>query len=86
MVVCGVGYQLQFYQHLCIRHGVDGLMSYYLYSFSGGLFVRIRIDYSYHYSVPKRIFGTALIIYNFVTIINLTCWKQNLQGHATHGN
>jgi len=26
------------------------------------LFGRIRIDYSYHYSVPKRIFGTALVI------------------------
>ena len=43
------------YQQLCVHHGVDGLMSYYSYSFSGALFVRIRIDYSYHYSVPKRI-------------------------------
>jgi len=30
-------------------------MRYYSYSFSGALFGRIRIDYSDHYSVPKRI-------------------------------
>jgi len=67
LVVRGVGYQLQ-YQQLCVHHGVDG-MSYYSYSFSGGLLVRIRIDYSYHYSVPKRIFGTAqpYFIHQFLT-------------------
>jgi len=64
LVVRGVGHQLQLPTAVrSIHHGVDGLMSYYSYLFSGGLFVRIRIDYSYHYSEAntKRIFGTALI-------------------------
>jgi len=60
---CGGGARSQW---LCALWGTSSKLptavrSYYSYSISDALFVRIRIDYSDHYSGPKRIFGTALV-------------------------